>query len=95
MTCDGSENNLKECKHRINYDLPRCMEERNYVYVRCGKRNLAPHHDYWGNIRFSTADYETDLSSSGYSTFQHVDFYGAGVLHDEKVASIQSVYQVR
>ncbi|ESN96924.1 hypothetical protein HELRODRAFT_193396, partial [Helobdella robusta] len=93
MICDGSESNLNDCKHRLNYDLQRCMLQGNYVYMRCGDRNLAENFDYWGNIRFSSTSFESDYSNGIDSKFYHANIYGAGVLHEEKVAAVQSIYK--
>ena len=91
--CDGSESVLDQCRYRINYQLYRCMEERQYVYVRCGPQNLADNFDYWGNIRFSTPEYEHGNIGAGYSVLQYVDIYGAGILHEERAAAIQAVFR--
>ena len=70
------------------------MEERQYVFVRCGERNLAEEFDYWGNIRFSTPEYEHGDITPGFSVMEFTDIYGAGILHGEKNAAIQSVHRV-
>ena len=64
--CDGKEKNLEQCRYKMNYDLYSCMERRDYVYVRCGPRNLAEEYDYWGDIRFSTPDFEDNGAGGGY-----------------------------
>jgi len=56
--CDGTESSLEKCRYKINYNLFTCMEAHEYVFMRCGLRNLAPEYEYWGNIRFSTAEFE-------------------------------------
>ena len=91
--CDGSEANLDQCRYRINYNLYHCMEYRQYVFMRCGEKNLASEFDYWGNIRFSTPEYEHGNIGTGFSTLDYVDIYGAGILHGEKAAAIQAVYR--
>ncbi len=91
--CDGSESNLNQCRYRINYELYHCMERREYVFVRCGPSNLADNYQYWGNVRFSTPEYEHGSVSAGYSFMEYVDIYGAGILHEERAAAIQSVYR--
>ena len=94
MICEGHEKSLNECRYKQNYHLNRCMEERGYVFVRCGDRNLAPEYNFWGNIRFSTPEYEHGDITAGYSIMDNVDIYGAGILHEEKIAAVQSVHRV-
>ena len=65
------------------------MERRDYVFVRCGPRNLAAEFEYWGNIRFSTPEFEYGRIHPGYSSLDYVDIYGAGILHGERVAAVQ------
>lgn len=94
LICDGSESDLSKCHYKINYKLPQCMESRDYVFVRCGPRNLPPEYEYWGNVRFSTPTYEYGQIVPGYSSLNYVDIYGAGILHEDKVAAVQSMYRV-
>jgi len=69
------------------------MEKREYVFVKCGERNLASNFEYWGNIRFSTPEFEESHIDVGYSALDYVDIYGAGILHGENAAALQSVYR--
>ena len=93
LICDGREPGLEYCRYKNNYNLLRCMEERQYVFMRCGTRNLASNYDYWGNVRFSTPEYEQGSIRPGYSILEYVDIYGAGILHQEKSAAVQSVHR--
>jgi len=74
------------------------MIERRYVFMRCGKRNLPPDYEYWGNIRFATPNFESVSVNPGYSSLDYVDIYGAGILHGDRVAAVQvcagSVYMI-
>ena len=83
--CEGNEATMDECRYKQNYHLQRCMEDRGYVFVRCGERNLAEEYNFWGNIRFSTPEYEHGAITPGYSVMENVDIYGAGILHEEKL----------
>ena len=94
LICDGSETSMEQCRYQINYKLPQCMVNRNYVFVRCGPRNLPPEYEYWGNIRFSTPTYETGKITPGYSSLQYLDIYGGGILHDERSGAIQAIYRL-
>ena len=91
--CDGSEENLDQCQYKTNYNLYTCMEAMEYIFVRCGERNLAEEYDYWGNIRFSTPEYEHGDIEPGYSILEYVDIFGAGILHNEKSAAVVSVHR--
>ena len=91
--CEGTENGYDQCRFKINIGLPVCMDRRDYVFVRCGPRNLADNYEYWGNIRFSTPEYEADKISPGYSSLEFLDIYGAGMLHEEHAAAVQAVYR--
>ena len=91
--CDGTERTLDQCRYRINDNILRCMDRRDYVFVKCGDRNLADNFDYWGNIRFSTPEFEDSVIGVGYSVLDYVDIYGAGILHGEYSAALESVYR--
>ena len=91
--CDGTESNLDQCRYRINDNVLSCMEKREYVFVKCGERNLAENYDYWGNIRFSTPEFEDNVIGVGYSVLDYVDIYGAGILHGEYSAALEAVYR--
>ena len=84
---------MDQCRYKQNYHLNQCMEERQYVYLKCGPRNLAPNYEYWGNVRFSSPDYEHGDIDYKFSVMDFVDIYGAGILHGEKAAAVQSVHR--
>lgn len=95
--CKGNEDNLEQCMKRINYNLLPCVYAANYTFVRCGKRNLDPQFDFWGNIRFAPASYEEhstiiDDPNRKRSSLEYIDITGAGILHGEKVGAIQATY---
>lgn len=58
--CVGDENFLDECQRRINYKIQDCIQGVNYIYIRCGKRNLDLKFFYWGNIRIVFLIYQED-----------------------------------
>ena len=89
LLCDGSESSLEQCRYRLNYNLEQCLIERQYVFVRCGKRNLPEEYNYWGNVRFATPNVESAAVMPGYSSLDYVDIYGAGILHGDRVAAVQ------
>ena len=92
--CDGREPDIERCRYKVNYNLLRCMENREYVFLRCGERKLASDFEYWGNLRFSTPEFEQGNIRPGFSVLNYVDIYGAGILHEERAAAIESVYRV-
>ncbi|XP_074661276.1 protein bark beetle-like [Tubulanus polymorphus] len=91
--CNGDENTLDECLWQPNYKKTTCAAQRDYVFLRCGPRNILAHERYWGNLRFASTDIETIRPRAEYSYMQHVNIYGAGILHGTRVAAIQSTYQ--
>lgn len=93
LICDGSEAALDQCRFKVNYNLYQCMDRRDYVFVRCGPRNLPPEYDYWGSIRFSAPNYESMYITAGYSSLSYVDIYGAGILHSDKSGAVQAIYR--
>lgn len=93
LICDGSEIGLEQCRYKVNYNLYYCMDRRDYVFVRCGPRNLPPEYDYWGSIRYSAPNYESMYITPGFSSLSYVDIYGAGILHSEKSGAIQGIYR--
>lgn len=94
LICDGRETDITRCRYKVNFNLLHCMEERGYVFLHCGERRLASEYEYWGNIRFSTPEYEHGRIRPGFSVLDYVDIYGAGMLHEERSAAIESVYRV-
>ncbi|XP_029656084.1 protein bark beetle-like isoform X1 [Octopus sinensis] len=93
--CKGNEDSLDQCIKKIDYRIMSCIQNENYTFLHCGKRNVAEGYNYWGNIRFSRSSYQENLQEKKpvESTIKYVDIYGAGVLHGNKVGAIQSVYQ--
>ncbi|GFO27981.1 class a scavenger receptor srcr domain with c-type lectin domain [Plakobranchus ocellatus] len=94
--CRGDENSLRQCITRYNYNLLPCIYAANYTFITCGKRNLDPDLNYWGNIRFADDSYEekpleADIGKKR-SSLTYVDIEGAGMLHGEKVGTIQTTY---
>lgn len=94
--CDGSEYSWEQCRTKYNWDLFQCAVQENYVFIRCGERTLHKDYQYWGNIRFSSTDMEFngEIDAQSSSALEHVDFYGAGILHGEKAAAVQTIFQV-
>ncbi|CAL1535561.1 unnamed protein product [Lymnaea stagnalis] len=94
--CRGDETSLNQCITRYNYNLLPCVYAANYTFITCGDRNLEPHLDYWGNIRFATDSFEEKPLESDIgidrSSMTYLDIEGAGMLHGEKVGAIQTTY---
>ena len=91
--CAGTESRLDTCVRRLNYDAKRCGKRRGYVFLRCGTSNLQPSEIYWGSIRVVSDQVEqTAAPPPLQSLFRHVHIYGAGVLHRERVAAVQTTY---
>ena len=91
--CDGREEGLEECRRRINYALPECMNTRRYVYVRCGARNLPDNLDYWGSIRVNLPSFESGHMATDFTKLQWVEMYGAGRLHNQKSAALEGIFR--
>ncbi|PAA47530.1 hypothetical protein BOX15_Mlig027693g2 [Macrostomum lignano] len=92
--CKGTELSRAECTERLNYDSLMCGRRRGYVFLRCGQSNLQPGETYWGSIRVAHPAIEQSNPITGKpSQFRYVNIYGAGVLHKQKVAAIQTTYQ--
>ena len=36
-------------------------EGKDFVFINCGARNLDPTFDYWGGLRFSVKEFETEM----------------------------------
>ncbi|GFR58263.1 neurotrypsin [Elysia marginata] len=94
--CRGDENSLRQCITRYNYNLMSCIYAANYTFITCGKRNLSPDLEYWGNIRFAEDSFEekpleADIGRKR-SSLTYADIEGAGMLHGEKVGAIQTTY---
>lgn len=93
MICDGREESLEDCRRRINYALPECMDTRRYVYVRCGDRNLPVNMEYWGSVRVNLPSYESGSMAGDFISLQWVEIYGAGRLHNQKSAAIEGIFR--
>ncbi|GLH02202.1 LOW QUALITY PROTEIN: Protein bark beetle [Gryllus bimaculatus] len=104
--CKGDENKLEECAIRLNGQLyghrHKCSWNSNYVFIHCGPRNLEPHQEYWGGIRFADGEFEQNLyehrihdvvthqtAHRAESSLEYVNI--TGVLHNEKSPAIQSI----
>ncbi|CAH1792063.1 unnamed protein product [Owenia fusiformis] len=104
--CDGTETSLDQCNRKMNYHLAQCINDRQYVFMRCEERNLPQGYQYWGNIRFSSYHFEWykeddvedcdksgDCTKNDCSVLEYVTITGAGMLHGEKAAAVQTAYQ--
>ncbi|XP_064633824.1 protein bark beetle-like isoform X2 [Lineus longissimus] len=91
--CSGDEDSLDECVERYNYKLYQCVQNQGYVFLRCALNNLGAGEKYWGNIRFASPDVEKPSPSDYKSVLKHVQIYGAGNLHGERVAAIQATHE--
>ncbi|XP_046609560.1 protein bark beetle isoform X2 [Neodiprion virginianus] len=81
-----------------------CPWDGEFVFVHCGERNLDLTQDYWGGIRMANAEFEHhlyehrihDVITHGTvrrieSVLKFVNVTGAGILHNEKSAAVQSI----
>ncbi|XP_012253572.2 protein bark beetle isoform X3 [Athalia rosae] len=81
-----------------------CPWDGHFVFVNCGERNLDISRDYWGGIRIANGEFEHhlyehrihDVVTHGTvrrieSVLKYVNITGAGILHNEKSAAIQSI----
>jgi len=76
----GHESDVHECALKINYNLETCRQKRQFVFMRCGERNLDKKYDYWGNIRFATDSLEAASDDSiARSALRNVRIVGAGM----------------
>ena len=81
-----------------------CSWNGNFVFLHCGKRNLDDAYDYWGGIRIANSEFEAHLYEHRIhdivthetikrveSVLKFINITGAGILHYEKSAAIQSI----
>lgn len=81
-----------------------CKWNAKFVFINCGKRNLKKSLEYWGGIRFTGSEFEQHLYEHRIhdvithntvhkedSELEFVNIIGAGILHNEKSPSIQSI----
>ncbi|XP_066594103.1 protein bark beetle [Prorops nasuta] len=81
-----------------------CPWDGRFVFVHCGNRNLDDFHDYWGGVRIANSEFEHHLYEHRIhdvhthetmrrveSVLSFVNITGAGILHNEKSAAIQSI----
>ncbi|XP_012276535.1 protein bark beetle isoform X2 [Orussus abietinus] len=81
-----------------------CPWDGKFVFVHCGERNLDMSYDYWGGIRIANSEFEHHLYEHRIhdvvthetvrrveSVLKFINITGAGILHNEKSAAIQSI----
>ncbi|XP_054002830.1 protein bark beetle [Hylaeus anthracinus] len=81
-----------------------CPWDSQFVFISCGKRNLDDAHDYWGGIRIANGEFEHHLYEHRIhdvvthetvrrveSVLRHINITGAGILHFEKSAALQTI----
>ncbi|XP_018046380.1 PREDICTED: protein bark beetle [Atta colombica] len=81
-----------------------CSWNGNFVFLHCGKRNLDDAYDYWGGIRIANSEFEAHLYEHRIhdivthetikrveSVLKFINITGAGILHYEKSAAVQSI----
>ncbi|XP_043483219.1 protein bark beetle isoform X2 [Leptopilina heterotoma] len=81
-----------------------CPWDGEFVFIHCGKRNLESSENYWGGIRIANSEFEHHLYEHRIhdvlthetvprveSILKYVNITGAGILHNEKSAAIQSI----
>lgn len=81
-----------------------CPWDGEFVFINCGKRNLELSQNYWGGIRIANSEFEHHLYEHRIhdvithetvqrveSILKFVNITGAGILHNEKSAAIQSI----
>lgn len=107
--CTGKENRLAHCDLRMNgqiygHQYVCDWEGKNFVFVNCGQNNLDEDYEYWGGVRFSVKEFESELFHSRIhdavthtsvrrheSILEYVQIIGAGILHGEKSPAVQTV----
>lgn len=95
-TCRGDEKSRERCTQRLNYDVYACQARRGYIFLRCGENIIANStYGFWGNVRIASEELEQtgrlDRSKDD-SRIEYVNFRGAGVLHGERVAALETTY---
>ncbi|XP_076628397.1 C-type lectin domain-containing protein bark beetle [Colletes latitarsis] len=81
-----------------------CSWDNQFVFISCGKRNLDDAYDYWGGIRIANSEFEHHLYEHRIhdvvthetvrrveSVLKHINITGAGILHFEKSAAVQTI----
>lgn len=81
-----------------------CPWNGPFVFVHCGQRNLPSEYDYWGGIRIANGEFEQHLYEHRIhdvvthktikrveSVLRYINITGAGMLHKEKSAAVQSI----
>lgn len=108
VQCSGEESRLEDCDIRLNGQLHgkrhMCYWNSNFVFVKCGQRNLPAGSDYWGGIRFASSDFEQNSfehrvhDTVTHETIQRTDsvlefanITGAGILHNQRSPAILAV----
>ena len=66
LQCTGKEERLSHCPLRMNgqiygHEYGCDWEGKDFVFINCGARNLDPTFDYWGGLRFSVKEFETEM----------------------------------
>lgn len=81
-----------------------CPWDGKFVFIHCGERNLDHSRNYWGGVRMANSEFENHLYEHRIhdvvthetvrrieSALKYVNVTGAGILHNEKSAAIQSI----
>ncbi|KAK2577430.1 hypothetical protein KPH14_003537 [Odynerus spinipes] len=81
-----------------------CNWDGQFVFLHCGKRNMDDDYDYWGGIRIANSEFEHHLYEHRIhdvvthetvrrieSVLKYINITGAGILHNEKSAALQSI----
>ncbi|XP_015594324.1 protein bark beetle isoform X2 [Cephus cinctus] len=81
-----------------------CPWDGKFVFIHCGERNIDPSTDYWGGIRIANSEFEHHLYEHRIhdvvthetvqrveSVLKFINITGAGILHNEKSAAVQSI----
>ncbi|KAG8303023.1 hypothetical protein J6590_018486 [Homalodisca vitripennis] len=110
VQCTGEEARLEDCEIRLNGQLygkrHRCSWNSQFVFVRCGQRNLPADQDYWGGIRFANQEFEQSVFEGRVhdvvthetvrpteSVLEFTNVTGAGLLHSQRSPAILAVYK--
>nr|KAF7437889.1 hypothetical protein H0235_000280 [Vespula pensylvanica] len=81
-----------------------CHWDGQFVFLHCGKRNIDDDYDYWAGIRIANSEFEHHLYEHRIhdvvthetirrveSVLKYINITGAGILHNEKSAALQSI----
>ncbi|XP_046838795.1 protein bark beetle [Vespa crabro] len=81
-----------------------CNWDGQFVFLHCGKRNIDDDYDYWAGIRIANSEFEHHLYEHRIhdvvthetirrveSVLKYINITGAGILHNEKSAALQSI----